>query len=228
MKRRPRRGEAMPAAKTRAESLRLLLEGEILTHRARPGQKLDEEALATRFGLSRTPVREALKGLASNGLVELRPYQGAFVAQLTPILIIEMIEVMSVIEAACAKLAAKRHTVDDRQAILSAQAQCEEASVTINPIKFFALNALFHDCIYQASHNNFLQTQARTLTQRLEPYRRQISYHPGLIEKSNREHRKIIDAIFSMREADAESAMQDHLTALKDNISFVISAPTTP
>lgn len=214
----------MPAARTRTESLRLKLEEEILTRALRPGSKLDEEELAERFGLSRTPVREALKALTSSGLVEIRPHQGAFVAVLTPRVIIEMVEMMSVLEVSCAEMAARRHSAADRENLTRAQNLCESPQSMKDPGSFYAANIGFHEAIYHASGNVFLATQTQALRQRLEPYRRQIAYHPGLIEKANREHRLIVEAILAMNETAAGQAMRSHLGALKDTIATMIEA----
>lgn len=224
--RAPRRpsGEAMPAARTRTESLRLKLEEEILTRTLPPGSKLDEEGIAARFGLSRTPVREALNALTSSGLVEIRPHQGAFVAVLTPRVIIEMVEMMTVLEVSCAEMAARRHSARDRENLLKAQKMCEDPRSLKDPVGFYAANIRFHEAVYHASGNEFLAAQTQALRQRLEPYRRQIAYHPGLIEKANREHGLIVEAILSMNETAAGQAMRSHLGALKDTIATLIEA----
>jgi DNA-binding GntR family transcriptional regulator len=90
------------------ERLRESIEEEIATGRLLPGTRLDEVELATRFGVSRTPIREALRLLLGEGLVETRPQRGAVVAQVTPQRLIEMFEVMAELEAMCARLAARR------------------------------------------------------------------------------------------------------------------------
>lgn len=209
----------LPAARTRTESLRLQLEQDVLSGKLKPGQKLDEEELAARFGMSRTPVREAIKALSSSGLLEVRQHQGAYVATLTLESITEMIEVMGVIEVACAELAARRHTTADRVAIGAAQSDCERALQVLDPAAFYAANVRFHDAIYGASHNTYLAQQARALRVRLEPYRRQISYHEGSIQKSVREHAAIVAAIFSMEPAATRQAMGLHITALANDIA---------
>ena len=214
----------MPAAATRTERLRLKLEAEILAGNLRPGVKLDEETIARRFGLSRTPVREAFKALASSGLVEVRPHQGAYVSALTLKNIIEMFEVMIVLESACAELAARRLTLANQRAIRSAQASCEAARQKQSPSDFYQANAKLHEAIYRSSHNEFLMSQTLSIRQRLEPYRRQITYHPGLIEKSNEEHEQVIAAIFEMDAASAAQAMRIHLANLRDNISVMVEA----
>jgi DNA-binding GntR family transcriptional regulator len=204
---------------TRAESLRLQLEEDILAGRLRPGERLDETQIAARFGLSRTPVREAFKALASTNLVDLRPHQGAYVATLTLKAVIEIFEVMTILEASCASLAARRHTMKDRESIAHWQEHCESLENTDIPLAFYDANNGLHDAIYRASHNELLISQMFALHQRVDAYRRRVTYHPGLIGKSNREHREIVDAIFCMDEAAAGEAMRRHLATLRDDIT---------
>ena len=87
----------------RAEVLRQRLEREIFSGALLPGERLDESGLARRFGVSRTPVREALLQLASAGLIEMRPRQGAVVAAITVQQLLQMFEVMADMEALCAR-----------------------------------------------------------------------------------------------------------------------------
>ena len=98
----------------RADALRDQLEQDIVTGALRPGERLDEQSLAARFGVSRTPVREALMQLATAGLVTLQERRGAFVAALGFKEIIERFEGMAVLEGACGALAARRIT-DEQQ-----------------------------------------------------------------------------------------------------------------
>ena len=94
--------DAEADAANRAHSIRAALEREIVSGVLEPGAKLEQESLAERFGVSRTPVREALKLLASGGLVEIKPNKGACVVQLTVVGLAEMFETMAFLEAACA------------------------------------------------------------------------------------------------------------------------------
>ena len=98
----------------RADALRDQLEQDIVTGALRPGERLDEQSLAARFGVSRTPIREALMQLASAGLVELQARRGAFVASLSLREVIERFEVMAALEGACGALAARRMTEAER------------------------------------------------------------------------------------------------------------------
>ena len=86
------------------------LEGMIFDGTFADGERLDEVQLATRFSVSRTPVREALLRLAQSGLVEQMPRRGVFVRQPGPVEVVEMFEVMAELEAACTRLAATRIT----------------------------------------------------------------------------------------------------------------------
>jgi DNA-binding GntR family transcriptional regulator len=217
VKRQTTRREALPAARTRTESLRRKLEAEILSGVLSPGHKLDEGQIAARFGFSRTPVREALKSLMATGLVEVRPHQGAYVASVTLKDLIEMFEVMSLLEASCAGLAARRLTSQDRKNIAKAQEECESRRCLDDPLMFYRANIRFHEAICRAAHNGFLAAQTTALWTRLEPYRLRITYHAGLIEKSNREHRRIMGAIFAMDDEHASAAMTDHLTSLRED-----------
>jgi DNA-binding GntR family transcriptional regulator len=204
-------------ATTRAERIRQAVERDILSGRLGPGTKLDEDALAVRHGASRTPVREAFQRLASRGLIELRAHAGAFVASLTVVELAEMFETMAFLEAACASLAARRHTAEDRQALDVAHEECAKAARKDDPNAFYAANARFHACIYAASHNAYLAAQTIQLGHRLESYRREATFHPGLISLTMAEHERIRRAIFDMDEGGAGQQMRSHLDTLRDD-----------
>src|SRR5262249_21540088 len=146
------------------------IEHDIVSGRLSPGMKLDEEALAARYGASRTPVREAFQQLASHGHIELRPHMGAFVAKLGIAELVEMFETMAFLEAACAALAARRPGDAARKHPAAAHEACQKAARRNDPDAFYAATARFHDCVYAASHNAFLAAETRRLRNRLEAY----------------------------------------------------------
>ena len=172
------------AARTRSEHLRHCLEEEILQGKLLPGSRLDESGLAERFHVSRTPVREALKFLASSGLVAVRPHQGAVVTRLTIKQLIDMFQVMAELEGLCARLAARRLTPTQRRALQSAHRACKEVARREDPDAFYAQNNVFHQMIYAASGNQYLEEETRKLRNRLGPYRRYITFQPGRIAES--------------------------------------------
>ena len=190
-----------------------------------PGTHLEEEVLCHRFSASRTPVREALRQLGARGLIEIRPRQGAFVIQLDADRVVEMFEVMGYLEAACSSLAAKRHNAKDRIALTDAHQQCIAAAERDDPESFYQANAHFHECIYRASHNRHLEEQTLGLRNRLELYRRDVTFHAGLMAISVNEHEKVLRAILEMNQEAAAEFMSQHLDTLSgDAVSMASMA----
>jgi len=204
-------------ATTRAHRIRTSIERAIVSGRLPPGSKLDESSLAARYGASRTPVREALQQLASQGLIELRANAGAFVATLTLVDLAEMFETMAFLESACAALAARRHTAEDRQLLSVAHEACATAARRNDPSAFYRANARFHECIYAASHNRYLGGGTLQLGRRLQAYRREATFHAGLMALTMNEHERILNAIFRMDQNAASEQMRRHLDTLRDD-----------
>jgi DNA-binding GntR family transcriptional regulator len=213
-----RRNDAQGGAgETRAERIRGALAREILSGRLAPGARISEEAFSRQFGVSRTPIREALQHLSSEGLVELRPHQGAIVAQLTVSALVEMFELMALLEADCAALAARRCTIADREAMTAAHEACKRAARRKDPRLFYRANEKFHECIYRTAHNRLLEEQVIALRNRLEPYRRETTFHPGLMALSITEHERILGAILSLDEAGARASSHSHIDTLRND-----------
>ncbi|MBW8760066.1 MAG: GntR family transcriptional regulator [Burkholderiales bacterium] len=188
-----------------SERLRESIEEEIATGKLLPGSRLDEVELATRFGVSRTPIREALRLLLGEGLVETGPQRGAVVAQVTPQRLIEMFEVMAELEAMCARLAARRMSEGELAAVEAAHEACRGSAAARDADAYFYANERFHYAIYAASHNNFLFEQAAALQRKLRPYRRLQLRVRNRPQRSFEEHQAILDAL---REGDADKAQQ--------------------
>jgi DNA-binding GntR family transcriptional regulator len=210
----PPSGSLAPQAPRSAEIVSTLAR-ELADGLIAPGRRLEEEALCERFGASRTPVREALRQLAAQGMVEIRPRQGAFVVQLPVDKLAEMFETMGFLEAACAALAARRHTPEDRDALALAHQACISAALTQNPDLFYAANNHFHECVYRASHNGFLEQQTLGLRNQVEAYRRASTFHAGFMALSIREHEAVMEAILAVDEQAAATRMSQHLDTLR-------------
>lgn len=194
-----------------AQKLRDALEEEIVNGALKPGNRLDEAALATRFNVSRTPLREAFKALAGSGLVETIPNRGTFVASVGLPQLIEMFEVMAELEGMCARLAARRINVAESAELQSLLEGCETALQQGDPDAYYYENERFHDCIYSASHNSFLAQQARQLQIRLKPYRRLQLRVRNRAARSLDEHRQIVAAILEGDGGAAERHIKDHV-----------------
>lgn len=215
-------------ARARSEQIRSVLEDEILQGKLTPGMRLDEQALAQRFNVSRTPVREAISHLASSGLVQIRHRQGAVVVALTIPQLIEIFEVMAELEGLCARLAARRSTEEDRRALQSAHESCLERAKAADPEGFYLENKGFHEIIYAASRNAFLEENTRTLRNRVGPYRRYITYQPGRMTDSIAEHEAVMNAILAHDGAKAQALMRGHVNLLGEHLADFISAlPST-
>jgi DNA-binding GntR family transcriptional regulator len=207
------RRRTKPPPLTRSLELREKIEEEIATGRVMPGSKLDETELAARFGVSRTPIREALIQLASTGLVEMRPRRGAVVPELAPHRLVEMFELMAELEAMCGRLAARRMSHADHRTLAQAQAACEASSRTNAnaPDCYYHQNEIFHHVIYEASHNGFLAEQASALHRRLGPYRRLQFRVRDRVSTSCAEHKKVVEAIVAGKGDVAAALLRDHV-----------------
>ena len=225
-----RQGADRTPSITRADQIRMAVERDIVSGKLRPGTKLDEDTLAAIHGASRTPVREAfLWLLASKGLIELRAHAGAFVTTLSIVELAEMFEAMALLEAACAMLAAHRHTPDDRVGAGCGGRGLRHRGPRGGSHKFDVANARFHQCIYAASHNGYLVAQTMQLGNRLEAYRREATFHPGLMAITITEHEQILRAIFDLDEATAGKHMRSHLDTLRnDVVSMAMTAARRP
>lgn len=210
-------------AATRADEIRQALEADIFSGQLRPGTRLDEESLAARFGLSRTPVREAILQLVYSGLVEKQPRQGAVVAPLDLHKMVQMFEVMSDIEGLCARYAARRMSVEERAELGRLHRQSGQLCRERKLDQYYAVNRAFHEAIYQGSHNVVLMDMARSLFGRLAPYRRYQLNHPARVDESFAEHEAVLDAILAADPERAQTSMRKHVTIQADIFSEFVS-----
>ena len=207
-----------------ADTLRDQLEQDIVTGALRPGARLDEQSLAARFGVSRTPIRETLMQLATAGLVTLQSRRGAFVASLSLKEIIERFEVMATLEGACGALAARRIGDEERQELLEAHEACAREASGGDADAYYYVNERFHHLIYAACHNAFLIEQARQLHDRLKPYRRLQLRARSRVATSLAEHQEIMDAIFTGDGAKAERLLKDHVLIQGERLADFIAS----
>lgn len=197
--------------RTRSESLREAIEEKIAVGKLPPGHHLDETELAREFGVSRTPIREALIQLASMGIVVIRPRRGAVVAEIGPRQLVEMFEVMAEFEAMCGRLAARRMSPAEHASLLAAHQVCKDARNAQDPDAYFYMNEAFHEQIYAGSHNAFLAEQARSLHRRLRPYRRLQLRVRDRIASSYVEHEQVVQAIISGDGERTAGLLRDHI-----------------
>lgn len=212
--------------KPRSEEVRILIEEAIVSGEFAPGARLEEQELAQRYNVSRTPIRETLCLLAAAGLVEMRPRQGAVVATLTIPKLIEMFQVMAELEGLCARNVSRRISPARLAELDVIHRTCIDTVKKGDAAAFYEANRVFHELIYTASNNQFLEETMRALRNRVAPYRRYVTYQPGRMIASIHEHERVLDAIRRGDGDSAHAAMRDHVNLLGDNFAdFVSSFP---
>jgi len=188
------------------------LEHDIASGKLPPGTRLDVKAVAERFGVSRTPAREALLQLATAGLIDFQPRRGAVVVMLDPREVMGMVEVLVVLEAQAAQLAARRIGDEQREALQAAHASGEAAAGSGDSAAYAEANLRLHDVIYRAAANDYLHRQIVHLRGRLAFHRPLALARPERMRASNADHALIVDAILRGDEEAARAAMTNHIT----------------
>ena len=205
----------------------LILDGDLA-----PGMRLDEQALADRFEVSRTPVREALRHLASTGLIELRPNRGAFVKTVTPDELEEMFVAMAELEATCARLAAMSMTPVERRGLQRLHERMGEMAGRDLVEDFVAANETFHTMVYSGAHNSFLEEATLTLRRRVAAYRRAQFRTAGRLARSHAEHDAVVKAVVSGDPARAHATMLHHVDLVEASFEKLLAttgeAPRPP
>ena len=183
----------------------------ILTGELKPGERLMEIHLANKLGVSRTPIREAIRKLELEGLVVMIPRKGAEVAKITVRDLKDALEVRMAIDSLSVKLACERLDEDDKTEIKQACVAFREAVKSGNVQAIVEGDERFHNTIYRASKNQKLITIAMNLREQVYRYRfeyvKDFSYHENLI----REHDQITEAILKGDVETAQKIMKEHI-----------------
>jgi DNA-binding GntR family transcriptional regulator len=177
------------------------------------GARLDETRLAERFGVSRTPVREALNRLAAQGVLVAGERRGVRVAQYSREELAQMFEAMHEIEVLCARLAAQRLTLLARSELENAQGECIAAAESGDRLRYLKANEALHFLIYQATRNNYIEGLAIDFRRRTGPFRaKKFATRDDLIA-SAQSHEELLQTIFSADSERASDGMRRHMTA---------------
>lgn len=196
----------------------------IVRGRFRHGDRLDEQSLAQEFGVSRTPLREALQMLAMSGLVRQEHRRGAFVHYPSLEEVIEMFQVMAEVEAICGRLAARRMDAPLLQDLAEALRACEARAKDGDSDGYYQANQCFHSLIYRASGNGFLAAEAERLHARLSPFRRLQLQLRGRMAQSLAEHREIFAALQAGDPARVTAALLDHVAIQGERFNDLVAS----
>ncbi len=183
----------------------------ILTGELKPGERLMEIHLANRLGVSRTPIREAIRMLELEGLVTMIPRRGAEVAQITEKSLRDVLEVRSALDVLAAELACERITPEIKAKLKKACKDFEDATQTHDAVIIAKADVYLHDLIVEASDNTRLRQMLGNLAEQMYRYRfeyiKDESQHSRLVE----EHRVIYESIIRGDKETAVKAVRTHI-----------------
>jgi DNA-binding GntR family transcriptional regulator len=195
-----------------------------------PGERLTEDALATRYGVSRVPVREALRVLEAEGFVEAKPYVGVFVRELSEAEAEDLLELRSVVEPMCAARAARNRTPEQlgrlKELLNLGWDAVHDGRLTEVP----RLNSRFHEVIAEASGSEVLGQMIRQLSQKIAwVYAVEL---PRRAEDSWREHEEILEALAAGDADRASALLAEHIAkatnAYRRRVREAAQAPEDP
>jgi DNA-binding GntR family transcriptional regulator len=175
-----------------------------------PGQRLDEPSVCRRFGVSRTPVREALRQLSGTGLVEVVARKGVTVSSVDVAQLTDMFDALGEFEGLCARLSAERMTPVERRRLQLLNDTLKKATKE-GAAPLSDLNEQFHELIYKGAHNESIANVARSFRQRVAPFQ-VLQFVPPLTADAFQDHDAIVTAIVAANVLEAQRAMRDHIT----------------
>ncbi|MBQ7841557.1 MAG: GntR family transcriptional regulator [Lachnospiraceae bacterium] len=195
----------------------------ILTGELKPGERLMEIHLADKLGVSRTPIREAIRKLELEGLVTMIPRRGAEVAQITEKSLRDVLEVRRALDALAAELACERITEEKLEQLRAACDNFEAETRKGNANQVALADVAFHDIILEASGNDKLVQMISNFSQQMYRYRLEYVKDEGNYEQLIQEHRVIYESILKRDKAVAAGAMKVHIDNQEKAVIRMIS-----
>lgn len=183
----------------------------IFAHEFTPGQWLDEQALAAQYGISRTPLREALKVLAAEGMVTLKPRRGCYVTEVADRDLDEIFPVLALLEGRCAHEATLKAGAADLRRLEAIHEALETHAAKGNIDRFFEANQDFHRAVMELAGNRWLAQVIQDLRKVLRLARHHSLLARGRVQQSLAEHRAILAAMRAREAERAGELMHRHL-----------------
>jgi DNA-binding GntR family transcriptional regulator len=185
------------------------LRARIMAHTLTPGSWLDEQALAAEYGISRTPLREAIKVLAAEGLVTMKLRRGAYVTEVSERDLAEVFHLLSLLECDAVAVVAEQATEAQLADLAVLHEQLERA--IRNADAFFAANERFHTRLLEIADNRWRNQMVADLRQVMKLNRHHSLLREGRLEASLQEHREIMAALQSRDAKKAQKLMRLHM-----------------
>ena len=183
----------------------------IFAHELAPGTWIDEQTLAKEFGISRTPLREAIKVLAAEGLITMKLRRGAYVTEVNRGDLEQIFTILSLLEGQAAKEAATKAQEKDLNELDDMHLRLEKAAADRNLDQFFEINVRFHERIIAIANNPWMTGVIADLRKVLKLQRKDSLSRSGRLQSSLSEHREILKALLKRDPIAAEQAMRTHL-----------------
>ncbi|MEA1961167.1 MAG: GntR family transcriptional regulator [Bacillota bacterium] len=183
----------------------------IITEKLQPQERLMEIQLAEELGVSRTPVREALRKLELEGFIVMVPRKGAYVADLSLKDIADVFEIRAALEGLAAGLAAERITDEEIEEMERSLVEKGEAINQNDLERLVAVDTKFHESIYKASRNDRLSSIISNLREQIQRFRSTSLSYPGRMQMSLQEHRNILESIEARDIQLARQLAQEHI-----------------
>lgn len=191
-----------------------LLRERVISGQLAPGERLNEIALQQELDTSRSPIREAIRRLELEGLVEIQPRRGAFVRQLSAEDMREAVEVRAQLESLAAALAARRRTTAQLGGMESLLAEMDEALASKDVERYTQAHHRFHGSLAAASGNQTLERHLRLVAQPFTTLRLTYIYLMRHGFQSEANHHRLLEAISSKDSERAEHVAKKHVLAL--------------
>lgn len=197
----------------------MLVEGLI-----QPGAKLNERELCERLGVSRTPLREAIKLLAAEGLVDLLPNRGAIAVKLTEADVLNTFEVLAMLEGMSGELAAQRITDAELTEIRALQYEMMACFARRDLSGYYRINARIHSAINNAARNPVLSNAYRAINARVQSLRFRTNQNETKWQLAVQEHEQMVEALAAHDAAAMKALLVQHLYRKRDTILDLLRA----
>ena len=210
---------ALPATQALYEQVAERLRARIMAHTLAPGSWIDEQALTAEYGISRTPLREALKVLAAEGLVTMKLRRGAYVTEVSSRDLSEVFHLLALLESDAARSVALQA---DAAQLAELQALHDELEASVDDRdRFFAANERFHMRVLELADNRWRVQLVQDLRKVMKLNRHHSLFKQGRLEASLKEHRQIMAALKARNADRVQALMQQHLAAGREAASVV-------
>ena len=193
----------------------------------RPAMRLQERALCEMLEISRTPLREALRVLAAEGLVQLLPNRGAVVYSMGVDEVLDTFQVIGALDALAGELAVARMTQADLSTIERLHERMRERFEAGDLLGYFKLNQEIHRRLIRAGQNPVLERQLQSLNARVQPFRYSVNIRPESWRRSMRDHERIMSCLRRRDASRLAAVLRQHLPRKADVVrhAFVADAP---